>query len=186
MKRVFALIVFLFLFTGCSGVSNNMDRALSFRQTMLQQKGCRFDCNLTADYGDVLYQFVLSCEADSQGNVSFTVAEPESISGISGTISGSGGKIQFDDTVLGFPILSENLPTPLSAPWLFVTALRSGHIRTSFVEKGKMALTIADTYEDDAILMQIQFDEKDHPTSCEFVWEGRRILSMLINSFTYL
>ena len=186
MKRLFSIILVLFIFTGCDRSKENMDRALDFRQELLKSAGCRFDCSLTADYGDILYQFVLNCEADNKGNITFTVLSPESISGIAGTISASGGKIKFDDTLLGFPILSEDLPTPLSAPWLFITALRSGYIRTSDVSSGKLSLTIADTYEDDSILMNVQFGEQERPVSCEFIWKGRRILSMEITSFTYL
>ena len=186
MKRLLSIFLFLFIFTGCSSSDKNMDRAIEFRQKLLQRSGCRFDCNLTADYGDILYQFSLNCEADDKGNITFTVLSPESISGITGTISASGGKIKFDDTILGFPILSEDLPTPLSAPWLFMTGLRSGYIRTSDIEDGKLALTIADTYEDDPIIMNVQFDEQESPAFCEFIWNGRRILSMEINFFTYL
>ncbi len=186
MKRFLSLFLFVILLVGCGSSEDNMDHALAFRQKLLQQAGCRFDCNLTADYGDILYQFSLNCEADNKGNISFTVSAPDSISGITGTISTAGGKIKFDDTILGFPILSEDLPTPLSAPWLFITALRSGYIRSSDVDNGKLSLTIADTYEEDAMLMQIHLDEQERPASCEFVWKGRRILSMVINSFTYL
>ena len=186
MKRLSVIFLLVFLLSGCGDSEESMDQALAFRQNLLQQAGCSFDCNIAADYGDVLYQFTLTCEADNKGNVSFTVSAPDSINGIAGTISASGGKIKFDDTVLGFPILSEELPTPLSGPWLFMTALRSGYIRTADSEKGKMSVTIADTYEDNAILMQIQFDEKEIPISCEFIWKGRRILSMMISSFTYL
>lgn len=186
MKRLLSIFVVLLIFTGCVGSEENIDRALDFRQKLLQRKGCSFTCNLTADYGDILYQFSLDCESDEKGNITFKVLLPESISGITGTISVSGGNVKFDDTILGFPILSEDLPTPLSAPFLFITALRSGYIRTSDVKDGKLSLTIADTYDDDSILMNIQFDKQDSPVSCEFIWKGRRILSMEITSFTYL
>ena len=187
MKRIFALIgIFICFFVGCNRTQEDIDRALAFRQNLLKQSGCQFVCSLTADYGEILYQFGLECTADNKGNVSFTVSAPETISGITGTISSSGGTISFDDSVLGFPLLSEDLPTPLSAPWLFLTALRSGYIRTCEVNKGVMSLSIADTYEEDGIMMNIKFDEQEKPVSCEFFWKGRRILSMLIASFHYL
>ncbi len=186
MKRFPMLILFVLLLAGCGKTDKNMDRALVFRQNLLQQSGCCFECNISADYSDVLYQFSLNCNVDNSGNVTFTVTKPEAIAGITGTISTTGGKIKFDDSVLAFPILSEDLPTPLSAPWLLITALRSGYIRTCDVENGKMSLTVADTYEEDAILLNTQFDEQDRPIYCELIWKGRRILSMQINSFTYL
>ncbi len=186
MKRFSLLIIFIFLLAGCGKSQENMDRALAFRQKLLDQSECHFDCTITADYGDILYQFSLDCDADNKGNVVFTVAKPESIAGITGTISNTGGNIKFDDSVLAFPLLSEDLPTPLSAPWLLITALRSGYIRTCDVESGKMSLTVADTYDEDAILMNTQFDVQDRPIYSELIWKGRRILSIHINSFTYL
>lgn len=186
MKRLAILFVCVFILVGCSNSQDDMERALAFRQNLLHQDGCRFDCDLTADYSDVLYQFSLTCEADSSGALRFTVTNPESISGINGTITKNGANIKFDDTVLGFPILSEDLPTPLSGPYLFLNALRGGYIRACDVQDKRMQLTIADTYEDDSIVMNIKFDDQEKPISCEFIWQGRRILSMLISSFTYL
>ena len=186
MKRLILLFACVFVLIGCDRSKDDMDRALAFRQNLLQQNGCRFDCDLTADYGDILYQFSLSCQADSNGVLSFTVTAPESISGIAGTISKTGANVKFDDTVLGFPILSEDLPTPLSAPYLFLTALRGGYIRACDMQGNIMSLTIADTYEEDSIVMNIKLDEDQKPISCEFIWHGRRILSMLITSFNHL
>ncbi len=187
MKRLYAaFILVIILFAGCNSAQEDMDRALAFRQNLLNVNGCQFSCNVTADYGEILYQFGLECEADNKGNVSFTVSAPASISGITGTISDAVGKVIFDENVLGFPLLSEGLPTPLSAPWLLMNGLRSGYIRTCDINRGRMSLTIADTYEEDSILMQIQFDEQEKPISCEFIWKGRKILSMLIMSFNYL
>jgi hypothetical protein len=186
MKRLLFIFLFLFIFAGCTNTEENMDRAIAFRQMLLKCNGCQIECELTADYGDILYQFSLNCESDNRGNVLFTVSAPESIAGITGSISSSGGNIKFDDTLLGFPILSEDLPTPLSAPWLFITGLRSGYIRASNIDDGKLIMTIADTYEEDPIIMNIHFDKQECPAFCEFIWNGRRILSMEINSFTYL
>lgn len=186
MKRILSLLLFVFILAGCRTTEDNMDRAIAFRQELLNKAGCRFDCELTADYGEILYKFSIQCESDNMGNISFVISAPDSISGITGGISNEGGRISFDECVLGFPILSENLPTPLCAPWIFMKGLRSGYIRTCDYEKGRMVLTIADTYEEDAILMEMQFDEQEIPISCEYIWKGRRIMSMTITSFTYL
>ena len=163
-----------------------MDKALAVREEVLKKSGCSFSCDITADYGDILYQFTLDCSADNLGNISFTVSKPESISGIIGSITNETGKIRFDDSVVGFPLLSERLPTPVSAPWLFISGLRNGYIRSCDDEEGKLEIVIADTYEQDPILMIINTNEQNVPVSCEFLWEGRRILSMQIHSFTYV
>ena len=41
-----------------------------------------FDAEITADYGDELYTFSMHCQSDLQGQVTFTVTQPENISGI--------------------------------------------------------------------------------------------------------
>lgn len=186
MKRYFTIIMMFLLLTGCAGRNDDMSRALHFREKLLEQRGCCFTCRITADYGTVLYTFDLACEADSRGTVSFTVLSPESISGIEGQIKADGGKIKFDDDLLGFPLLSEELPTPLSAPWLLISSLRNGYIRTFDTQQGNMVLTIAQTYEDDSLHTRIQFDRNEMPSTCEVIWKGHRILSMQIDGFRYL
>ena len=76
-----------------------------------------FDASVTADYGDSLYTFSMHCQTDTQGQVRFTVTQPETISGITGTIDGTGGKLRFDDQILTFPLMAE-----------------TGHTREHFVQ----------------------------------------------------
>ncbi len=186
MKRVCVILLLLLFFSGCSGTDSDIDKALSVRQRMLKSGGCTFSCEITADYGEILYTFQLDCNADGNGNVWFTVVKPNSISGISGTIDANGGKLKFDDTVLGFPILSENLPTPVCAPWLFITALRSGYIRSCQEFTDGYQIAVADTYEEDSILINTRIDTNHIPFYCEMIWKGYRILSMSFSSFAYL
>ena len=106
MKRILAFLLVLFLLPGCTGQGSELDRAMALRTKLLAQ-GVTFDIRITADYGNVVHSFSLACQADSQGNVSFTVTEPESIRDITGTIVSGTGKLTFDDQAIAFDLLAD-------------------------------------------------------------------------------
>ena len=57
----------------------------------------------------------MDCQCDSQGDLTFAVTAPETITGITGKVSDAGGKLTFDDTALQFDLMAEEQVTP-SAP----------------------------------------------------------------------
>lgn len=163
-----------------------MERGLALRSTLLAAKGCSFEAEITADYGDSIHVFSVSCSADSQGNLTFTVTKPETIAGISGTVSESGGKLTFDETALQFPMLADDQVTPVTAPWLFLKTLRSGYITSVCNEDALLRLTINDSYEADALQVDIWVNENDQPIRSEILYDGRKILSLNVINFQTL
>ena len=95
VKKLLLPLLILSMMTGCKNRDNSLEQGLALREKMLQ-KGCSFSAEITADYGDRTYSFQMSCSADVEGNLSFTVQKPDSISGIAGTISAAGGKLTFE------------------------------------------------------------------------------------------
>lgn len=177
-----ALLVFL---AGCSGGGDSLDRALALRSRMVSSNGCTFDAEVTADYGDKLYIFAMSCQADSQGNVAFTVTAPESIAGITGTVSEQGGQLTFDDTALAFELLADGQFSPVSAPWLLVHTLRSGYLTSCAQVEDGLLLSIDDSYEADALNLSVYLGQDDLPTAAEVSWQGRLILSLTVKNFAF-
>lgn len=186
MKRLLIIFFVSMLFCGCSGQEGELDRAMTLRQRLFSGNGCSFTAEITADYGDYIYTFTLSCQGDQQGNLAFTVVSPESISGITGTVSDAGGKITFDGAVLAFPTIADGQVTPVTAPWLFLKTLRSGYIVSCGEDKEGTYLKIDDSYSDKAVHLDIWLDANLMPESAEVLWDGRRILSILVKDFTIL
>lgn len=186
MKKMAVLIVSLLLLTGCGNARNRIDRAMALRSRLLQGEGCSFTAGITADYGDQLYTFTLSCQADKLGNLKFTVLEPGSIAGITGLISQEGGKLTFDDTALEFPLMADEQLTPVSAPWVFLKTLRGGYLTSAGEEGENLRLTIDDSYEEDALHLDIWLDGSDNPVQADILYDGRRILSLTIGEFQIL
>lgn len=186
MKRWASWVLAILLLTGCTGKEEELDRAMALRADLLAASGCSFTARITADYGDELQVFTLDCTGDNQGNVSFKVTEPESIAGITGTVSGEGGNLTFDDVALAFPLLAGEMASPVSAPWIFLKTLRSGYLTAAGEDGEYLRVTIDDSYEDDAMQVDIWLSSETKPVQGDILYDGRRILSLSISNFQIL
>lgn len=176
----------LVMLAGCAGESEEINRVMALRARLLGSEGCAFSAEITADYGDSVYTFAVHCKGDSQGNLEFQVMEPESICGISGTITAGVGALTFDDTAVEFPLLADDQVTPVSGPWIFLKTLLGGYLTSCADEGENLRATIRDSYEEEALQMDIWLNGEDMPIHGEIVYEGRRILTMEIDDFEIL
>ena len=183
MKKLSVLLIVLLFLGGCSGKQEELERAMTLRAKLLASE-CSFDAKITADYGDKLYVFAMTCQGDSRGNLTFTVTEPESIAGITGILSQDGGKLTFDDTALAFPLMADDQLTPVSAPWILLKTLRGGYLTSANMEGELLHLTIDDSYEEDALQLDIWLDGQNHPVQADILYDGRRILTVQVSNFT--
>lgn len=174
------------LLAGCCAAPKEMERALSLRTKLLQASSCTFDAEITADYGETLQIFRMNCTVDSQGNVSFRVIAPESIAEITGSLSGQGGALTFDDTALYFNLLADEQLSPVSAPWVLMKTLRGGYITSAGMEDGLLRVSLNDSYEENAMNLDIWLDAADTPQRAEICYAGKRILSLKLENVQIL
>lgn len=186
MKKAAVLLLAAVLLTGCTNADREIEQAMELRDKLLSGSGCSFSATVTADYGDELYTFSMDCQADSLGKVAFAVKAPETIAGITGTMSENGGKLTFDDTALQFDLMAEESLSPVSAPWVLVKTLRSGYITSACTEEEQLRLSIDDSFEDDALRLDIWLDGNRNPVRAEILHDGVRILTMDIENFQIL
>lgn len=182
VKKLAVLLIVLLFLGGCSGKQEELERAMALRAKLLASE-CSFHAKITADYGDKLHVFAMACQGDSRGNLTFTVTEPESITGITGIISQDGGKLTFDDTALAFPLMADDQLTPVSAPWILLKTLRGGYLRTANAEGELLHLTIDDSYEEDALQLDIWLNGDSQPVQADILYDGRRILTLEVTNF---
>ena len=185
MKRLTVLLLLVCLLPGCESASQELERGLKLRDRLLSS-GCRFDVDITADYGDILPTFSMNCQTDDKGDMRFTVTKPETISGITGSITHEGGNLTFDDKVLQFELLTDDLISPVSSPWILIKTLRGGYLRIAGMEEEFLRLTIDDSYEEGALTLDIWLNTADVPVRGEICWDGRRILTMDVTNFEIL
>lgn len=183
--KLAGILCIIFLLTGCKSTNSGVDRAVALRNQLAECNGCTFSAKITADYGENIYTFSMDCTVDKEGNLTFTVTEPTTISGITGTISTSGGKITFDDKALAFQMMADGQITPVSAPWLFIKTLRSGYLKGCSDEENGYQISIDDSYEEEALHLNI-WVEGNTPKFGEIFWNNRRVLTITVENFTYL
>lgn len=185
MKRLCILVLLVMTLCGCDRENNGLQRAMALRENMLNNS-CSFVAEISADYGDKSYTFSTGCTVDSTGNLSFVVLSPESIGGITGKITSERGFLTFDDTVLAFPLLADGEVSPVSAPWLLVKTLRGGYIASAGMDGEYLQLTIYDSYEEDALQLDIWIDDENRPIHGEILWQGRRVLAISVKEFAFV
>lgn len=186
MKKSVAVLCMIFLLTGCAGKRDLMDRCMALRADLLACEGCSFDAQITADYGDAIQEFTLTCQGKSDGTLGFEVLEPDSIAGITGRFSSDAGQLTFDDVALQFPLLADDQVTPVSGPWLLLKTLLGGYLTGCTMEEDLLRLSIMDSYQEDALQLEIWLDPQDRPVLAEILYGGRRILTMEIENFRIL
>ncbi len=182
MKKILAVLLTLLFLAGCAR-EGDLDSMMQLRTKVNEAQSCQFDCNIIADYGDKTYTFSVECEGNSKGDVIFTVAGPNSISGISGIITDGQGSIAFDGTALAFELLADGLLSPASGPWVFLHALRSGVVTSCGQEGDLTRITLDDSYEADALTVNLWLDAENIPVQAEISWQGRRILTLVVTKF---
>lgn len=186
MKKIRLIVVLLMvLLCGCYGDNGGFDQAMQLRTGLLNGNGCSFDAAITADFGDKTYSFGLSCQVDAKGNLEFTVQEPDYIEGITGNIQSEQGKLTFDDTALAFPIQADGILSPVSGPWVMIKALRSGYVRLCGTEEGMFRMTVDDSYNEDALTLDIWVDGNQGPVRTEIYEENRRIMTIEVKNFQF-
>lgn len=186
MKKTGTILMLILLLTGCGKDNSELDRAMALRSNLLKSGGTSFKVDITADYGDKLNLFAMDCQADAQGNIRFSVTAPESIAGITGTIAEGTGQLTFDNTALYFDLLTDEQLSPVSAPWILMKTLRSGYLTSVGMEEDILRLTIDDSYEDNALQLDIWLDDIDIPQRAEVLYDGKNILSMVVKEFQIL
>lgn len=186
MKRILLLLMCLVFFSGCSSGQAALDAGHRLRSNILDAEGCSFTASITADYGDEIYNFDMHCTFDNNGALSFSVMKPDSIAGITGTVDATEGALTFDDQVLAFQMLADGQITPVSAPWVLMKAIRGGYIAACSKEKNGFYLQLDDSYEEDPLTVDLWIDENCAVTRGEFLWDGRRIISIDVSDFKLL
>lgn len=186
MKRMICMMCMMIFLTGCQKPTNAMDVALQFRQNLNAGTACVFDVKITADYGKTCYAFMLNCEAEKDGSLTFNVTAPETISGIMGSISEKGGQLTFDDSALAFPLLADEQLSPISAPWIFIKSMRGGFITSAGMVDNQVRLIMEDSFQGDTLTVHTWLDANNMPILAEIYHNGYRILTLEMENFQIL
>ena len=185
MKRYLGIILIFLMLCGCGHENNAMDVAINLRDSLLKNNTCTFDAQITADFGEMFYTFQMHCKSDGQ-HLLFEVVEPETISGVSGSVARDGGKITFDNQALLFDTIADGRITPVSAPWLLIKTLTGGYIRGAGKTDDGYLIQFDDSYREDTLKINLELNMQELPVFAEIIWQGRRVASIKVDNFVIL
>jgi len=121
-------MMLLLLLCACGAAKDSAQIPVSFRTSLISAGGCGYTLDLTADYGEYLREYRLSCDCPVMGETSFTVLFPEEVSGITATVGGDSASVAYEDTILAVEQFSTRRLSPMAAPYLLAKAWSEGYI----------------------------------------------------------
>ncbi len=133
-----ALMMSLCLLAACGGGRGGEDAdqlALDLRGRYLALSGCTARLELTADYGERVYEYGLDLSYQREGDTTLTVTAPEGAAGVTARISGDETFLEYDGASLETGPLDESGLSPMGAVMLMFRCAREGFIAESGMEE---------------------------------------------------
>lgn len=132
-KRLCALMMTLSLLAGCGGGEQGGgasadELALSIRTEYLAMTACAATVDITADYGQRVYEYTMSVSWQKDGETLLTVIAPENIAGITAHIQNGTGYLEFDGASLETGMLTTEGLSPVEVVPVILDYIFSGYI----------------------------------------------------------
>lgn len=128
--RLGALMMTLLLLAGCGGggVDEAEQLALEIRAQYLSMAGCTAALDLTADYGERVFDCVLALDHTAGSETALTVAEPEILKGVTARLREGETLLEFDGMTLETGPLDANGLSPLEGVTFLLKEIQEGFI----------------------------------------------------------
>lgn len=132
-KQICALMMTLVLLTGCSRggqeAGNSAEElALLIRAEYLAMTACSASVDITADYGQRIYEYSMNISWQKGGETRLTVTAPENIAGITARIQDGTSYLEYEGASLETGVLSGTGLSPVEVVPATLNYIRSGYI----------------------------------------------------------
>ena len=185
-RRILPLLACLLVLTGCAGSSHAKKQDfLELRTQWLAVEQTALRAAVRADYGDRIYDYVLSYAGGTSGGT-ITVEEPEMIAGVGVEIGAEGIVLHWDGTELDTGAILGNW-NPVQAFPLLLRCWQSAPVLACWEENrdGIPCLTaefdLSEAGSPDVRRCRTWFSLENHqPVAAELLENGRTVLSVAI------
>ena len=131
------------LLAGCGRleVSEAEQLALEIRGEYLELERCSASLEITADYGQRVYQFEMDAQVQGEDAV-LTLTAPETVAGLTARWAGEAGTLEYDGVAVETGSLDPEGLDPVSAFPVLLEAARSGYLTACALEEDGAVLRV--------------------------------------------
>ena len=137
-KLLFCVPMMILLLAACgggsAGGSEEETLALAIRGEYLEMTSCAATAEITADYGQRVYQYTMSVEA-SEEETALVITAPETVVGITARLKGKDSLLEYDGIAVETGPMNQQGLTPVSAVPALLEETRSGYMRACALEE---------------------------------------------------
>jgi len=130
------MISLALLLTGCTTVSTGREEALAtqFREDYTAMTSCTATLQVTADYGQRVYEYEMTVAYEKKGETVLTITAPENIAGVTARIQDGETALVFDGVYLETGALSDTGLSPIDAIPALLAYAQGGYIAQCAIE----------------------------------------------------
>ena len=148
MRKVLLCVPMMtLLLTACTAgpakVSPAEELALAIRGEYLESTAWTAQVEITADYGQRVYQYELTASSDGDETV-LTLTAPETVEGITARLTQKDGVLEYDGLSVETGPLDEDGLTPVSALPVLMETARSGYVIACSLEEKTLRVDCGD------------------------------------------
>ena len=187
------MILTLLLLPSCGGMEEGNqaeELALAIRGEYLALEGLSARAEITADYGQRVYDFVLDASVSGEETV-LTLVEPEWAAGLTARLQGENGTLEYDGLMVETGSMDQGGLSPVSALPQLLEAARSGYMARCALEEGEDGPTLrvdcADPDQEPGTGREasLWFDPETHALERgEVLVDGFRVIQCTLTEFT--
>lgn len=119
---------------GCVGEQGDNDLTLELRGDFLSRTGCTGTMDLTADYGQRVYEYTVEFSETEEDGLTMTITAPEEVAGITARIASGQTALEYDGIQLETGPLNSDGLSPMDALPAFFEAMESGYMAETGTE----------------------------------------------------
>ena len=166
-----------------SGGGNVQERILEIRTDMLHAQRLIINAQITADYGDRVYEFTVRYTGEA-GISEIAILSPEQIAGVTAEITDGGTTLIFDGARLDTGAITGDGLSPIGAIPLLISEWRGGRAELVGAERfGDIDTLTLETAIDDFVRQRTWFDARTLlPVRAEISNEGRTIITSVFSN----
>lgn len=195
-----ALLILLIFLAACSGGGSGgnsgnsgnaaEELALEIRAEYLEMAACTASMDITADYGQRVYQYGVDLSYTREGETVLTVTAPENIAGVTARLEQNQTALEYDGVRIETGSLTTDGLSPIDAVPALLTAAREGFLAECVLEDMEDAETLHVSCRDpeatpgQGVETQLWFDAATHALiRGEITQDGFTVIQCVFSDF---